>query len=270
MRIDFEKASFAISLLLEGMSIRAVERLTNINRDTICDLILVVGKKCQAFLDETIQQVSVSDVQVDELWSFVGCKERTRKLREKSEEFGDSWTFIAIERNTKLILAHHVGNRDGAATREFLLKLRNAVTGRFQLTTDGFASYESGVPLTFFQDVDFAQLIKQYKSTQEEHRYSPAKIIRADKVVRYGSPKPELVCTSHVERFNLTYWMQCRRFTCLTNAHSKSLDHHIAMQAIFIAWYNFIRLHSSLEKQTPAMAAGLVDRQMKLVELLGN
>lgn len=267
MRIDLDKAAFAINLLLEGTSIRACERLTGLNRDTICDLILVVGDNCQRFLDSTIRNVPVEDVQVDELWSFVGMKERTRKQRGYSEDFGDSWTFIAIERNSKLILAHHVAKRDGDATHDFLRRLRTAVTGRFQITTDGFKSYEAGVPMTFFQDVDFAQLIKQYKSTQEETRYSPATIIRADKVVRFGNPDVNKVCTSHVERLNLTVRMQCRRFTRLTNAHSKSLPHHIAMQAIFVAWYNFCRKHETI-KTTPAVQSGLAVKTLTLKELL--
>jgi IS1 family transposase len=267
MRIDLDKAAFALNLLVEGMSIRACERLTGLNRDTLCDLILVVGENCQRFMDSTIRNVPVEDVQVDELWSFIGCKEKNRKMRGHSEECGDSWTFIAIERNTKLILAPHVACRDGIATRDFLAQLKNAVTGRFQLTTDGFAAYESGVPMTFFNDVDFAQLIKRYRATQEETRYSPATIIRADKVVRFGNPDVNKVCTSHIERLNLTCRMQCRRITRLTNAHSKSLAHHVAMQAILVAYYNFCRRHETI-KTTPTVKSGLATKALTLKELL--
>ena len=138
MRISMDKAILAISLLVEGMSVRAVERITNLHRDTICDLILTVGENCGRLLSRVVRNVEVADVQCDEIWSFVGCKEKTKKKRGyDAEDIGDSWTFIAIERNTKLVLAHHVAKRTD--TRSFLDKLRLAVTGRFQISTDGLS-----------------------------------------------------------------------------------------------------------------------------------
>jgi IS1 family transposase len=269
MRITMRQAALALGMLLEGVSIRATERLTGLHRDTIDDLILIVGENCQRLLDSKVQGVEVKAVQADEIWSFVGMKEKQRAARNRSLEFGDSWTFIAIEANTKLILTHHVGQRDQATCWTFLLKLKNAIgKGRFQLTTDGLGHYRNNVPFAFGMQVAFAQLIKTYTSTQETTRYSPAKIASVDKLPLFGSPDEDQISTSFIERFNLTLRMTSRRHTRLTNAHSKSLKHHRAFQAIVIAFYNFCRKHETLKKQTPAMASGLVDNAWSLKELL--
>jgi IS1 family transposase/transposase-like protein len=274
MRISMKDAAIALGMLVEGMSIRAVERITGLHRDTIDNLILTVGENCQRFLDATVKNVVAKDVQADELWSFVGCKEKHRVARGYSQELGDSWTFLAIERETKLILAHKVGQRDNATCRSFLLKLKAAIsTSRFQLTTDGLRAYTLNVPYAFGMQVDFAQLIKTYASTQETTRYSPAKIESTEKLPIFGSPEDDRICTSHIERFNLTLRMSSRRHTRLTNAHSKSLKHHVAMQAIFVAFYNFCRKHETLKGQTPAMVSMLSDRQLtirQLVEIAAN
>ena len=176
---------------------------------------------------------------------------------------------MGIERETKLILAHKVGQRDGETCWQFLLKLKNAVgSGRFQLTTDGLSHYRNNVPFAFGMQVDFAQLIKVYSSTQETTRYSPANIISADKLPIFGAPEEDRISTSHIERFNLTLRMSLRRFTRLTNGHSKSLRHHTAMQALFVAWYNFARKHETLKGHTPAMASKLSDHVWTIRELL--
>lgn len=267
MRISMRDATNSLGMLLEGMSIRATQRLTGVDRNTLCDLILVVGENCQRLLDATVKDVPVDDVQVDELWSFIGMKEKTRIARGHSAEMGDSWTFLAIERNSKLILAHRIGQRDTDTCWAFLKQLDRATSGRFQVTTDGLAAYTQSVPFALGGRVDFAQLIKNYAATQETTRYSPAQIISAEKKPRYGAPNLERVSTSHVERANLTVRMNLRRFTRLTNAHSKNPRHHVAMQAIFVAWYNFARKHETIRK-TPAMAAGVADKQWTLAELL--
>jgi IS1 family transposase len=269
MRIGLRQATMALGMLLEGMSIRATERLTGLHRDTIDDLILTVGENCQQLLNSKIRGVNAKDIQLDELWSFVGCKEKTRVARGYSEELGDSWTFIAIERETKLILAHQVGQRDSATCWSLLLKLKAAIgSGRFQLTTDGLKAYTQNVPFAFGMQVDFAQLIKTYSSTQETTRYSPAKITSTERLPIFGEPEEDRICTSHIERMNLTVRMQMRRFTRLTNAHSKSPKHHAAMQAIFFAHYNFCRKHETLKGQTPAMASKLTDSVWTIKELL--
>jgi IS1 family transposase len=254
-------------MLLEGMSVRATARLTSLHPGTICDLILPVGDNCRRLLDAKVVGVPVTDVQLDEIWSFVGMKERTRVSQARSSEWGDCWTFIAIERETKLVLAHTIGQRDMATSTRFLKQLDRATSGRFQLSSDGLRSYTLNVPFVLGNRVDFAQLIKTYAATQETTRYSPAKIESTEKIPVLGNPDDDRICTSHVERLNLTIRMNLRRFTRLTNGHSKSLKHHVAMQAILFAWYNFVWVHSAI-KATPAVASGIADRAWSLRELI--
>jgi transposase-like protein/IS1 family transposase len=269
MRVSLKEASTAIGMLLEGMSIRSVQRLTGLCRQTLADLIVLVGQNCQRLLDAKVKGVEVNELQLDEIWGFVGMKEKTRVARGYSAEYGDSWTFFGIERSTKLILAHQVGQRDGETCWQFMLKLKNAVgKGRFQLTSDGLAAYRNNVPFAFGMQVDFAQLIKVYSSTQETTRYSPAAIISTEKLPMFGEPDEDRICTSHIERFNLTVRMTLRRFTRLTNAHSKSLKHHRAMQALFVAWYNLCRKNEALKGKTPAMASKLTDHVWTIKELI--
>lgn len=269
MRVTMKEATMALALMLEGMSVRSVQRLTGLCRQTLADLIVLVGENCQRLLDSTVKNVAANDVQLDELWSFVGMKEKVRVSRGYSAEYGDSWAFYGIERETKLILAHQVGNRDSDTCWSFLMKLKNAIgSGRFQLTTDGLAAYRQNVPFAFQSQVDFAVLIKNYASTQETTRYNPAKITNIEKLPMFGDCDEDRISTSHIERFNLTVRMTLRRFTRLTNGHSKSLRHHTAMQALFVAWYNFARKHETLKGQAPAMASGLNDHVWTIKELL--
>ena len=155
MRIDTDRAALAIQLLVEGSSIRSTSRITKLSQDTISSLILTVGKNCGRFLAKTVVDVESNFVEADEVWSFIGMKNSTRKQRGYSEEFGDSWTFVAIDRETKLVLAHHVADRSSEAAYDFLEKLDNATTGRFQLSTDGWQGYTNAVPMTFGKRVDF-------------------------------------------------------------------------------------------------------------------
>lgn len=268
MRISMKEATTALGMLLEGMSIRATSRLTGLHVDTLGDLILAVGENCGALMD-SIEGVEAKNVEADEIWGFVGLKEKRRIARSYSEELGDTWCWIAIEANTKMILAHNVGARDINTCWAFLERLRDATTGRFQLSSDGLQAYRNTVPWVMGRRVDFAQLVKQYASSQVTTRYSPATIIGIEKLPRFGNPDMEQVCTSHVERVNLSLRMHLRRYTRLTNGHSKSLKHHKAMLNIFFAWYNWARVNSGLEgKQTPAMASGLADKKWTLKQLL--
>lgn len=269
MRISMKEATTVLGMLLEGMSVRACERITGTHRDTICDLVLTVGENCGEFLDNKIQGIEAKNVQVDEIWSFVGCKNKTAALNQYNEDRGDSWTTVAIDRDTKLVIAHQVGERDNTTICTLLQKLADNTTGRFQLSTDGLAAYKLNVPFMLRDRVDFGVIIKKFQQTQRSGRYSPAAIIGIEKKVRYGKPDLEQTTTSHVERFNLTMRMNNRRFTRLTNAHSKSVKHHVAMQNIFFAWYNFCRNHSSIGK-TPAVASGLAEKAWTVKQLLEN
>lgn len=269
LRITDREAATALGMLLEGMAIRSVERLTGLHRDTICDLLLRVGEKCERFMVNAIRDLQVDDVQCDEIWSFVAMKDKQRTAFGHSQDFGDSWTAIAIERTTKLVLAFEVGQRDGYTIRSFLRKLNGATTGNFQISTDGLGAYTNNVPFTFGNRVDFGQLIKSFRQMQSTIRYSPGSIIASEKRAIFGNPDHDRICTSHIESFNQKFRMALRRFTRLTNAHSKSLKHHSAMQAIYFCYYNFCRKHETI-KTTPAVAAGIADKQWSIAELLGK
>lgn len=268
MRIDEDKALTILGMLLEGMSIRACERITGVIHRTICNLVLHVGQNCDTFLEATIRNVAAKFIELDEIWGFVFCKDKNAKAKLLAEWAGDSWTWFAIDADTKLILSYAVGKRDESTGSKFLTRLNNATTGRTQVTSDGLAVYTHGVPMHLGSRCSFAQLIKSYSSSQSETRYSPATITGIEKVVRFGSPDEARISTSYSERFNLSVRMHVRRFTRLTNAHSKTVDHHAAMVALFTAWYNFGRKHETLKGKTPAMTAGLADHVWTLAELL--
>jgi transposase-like protein/IS1 family transposase len=270
MRLDLDKAETILRMLLEGMSLRACERITGVKHGTICDLVLHIGQNCDQFLEATVQGVAAKFIELDEIWGFVFAKQKTALHRNLGEGAGDSWTWFAIDAESKLILSHVVGKRDEATCDVFLTRLNNATTGRTQVTSDGFGTYTHGVPLHLGSRVDFAQLIKSYKTAQEVTRYSPATITGIEKVPRFGNPDEDHISTSYSERFNLSVRMHNRRFTRLTNAHSKCAEHHAAMVALFVAFYNFARKHESCGdgKQTPAMVAGLTDHVWTVRELL--
>jgi len=268
MRIDEDDAIRVLGMLLEGMSIRACERITGLKRDTICDLVLHVGQNCDRFLADNVRDVATKAAELDELWGFVGCKAKTAEAKKLGDEYGDSWSWFAIDADSKLILSHTVGKRDEGTCTRFLTRLNNATTGRIQITSDGLALYTHNVPLHLGSRIDFAQLIKTYKSSQTETRYSPATITGIEKVTRFGNPDEDRISTSYSERFNLSVRMHVRRFTRLTNAHSKSAAHHSAMTALFVAFYNYCRKHETLKGRTPAMASGLAERVWTLRELV--
>ena len=269
MRIDLDKACTVLGLLLEGMSIRACSRVCKIKPDTICDLVLLVGQNCQRFLREKVKGVAAKRIELDEIWGFIYAKSRTVERNNLSLAYGDSWTWLAIDADSKLILSHAVGHRNEHTCRRFLEQLRDSTTGPCQVTSDGLRLYTLGVPLYLGTRCSFAQLIKTYSASQVETRYSPATITGIEKTIRFGSPDEDKISTSYSERLNLSVRMHVRRFTRLTNAHSKSVDHHAAMMAIFCAWYNHCRCNQSLGKKvSPAMAAGLTEKPWTIRELL--
>ncbi|MGD0471557.1 MAG: IS1 family transposase [Terriglobales bacterium] len=269
MYIPEEKAVLVMRLLLEGNSIRSSERISGLDRTTIARLLVLAGERCEKLLADTITNLRVRDVEADEMWGFVGMKEKAKgNLHKNEDSLGDAYTYVALERNSKLILAWHLGKRNRQDTLAFVLKLRNATEGRFQLTTDGWPSYPDAVERVFGSEIDYAQLVKVYAATRDgEQRYSPAEVVDVEVVPRAGMPDYERICTSHVERQNLTMRMQIRRLTRLTNAFSKKWENLRAAIALHFAYYNFCRIHQSL-RVTPAMEAGLTDHVWELKELL--
>lgn len=270
MRLPVDKANMVLSMLVEGCSVRSVERVTGVHRDTILRLLVYVGERCESFLEERIRAVPVEDVQCDEIWGFVGMKERTKKTKAIDDpQVGDAYCFTALERKSKLLLAWHLGRRTERHADAFVEKLERSTDGHFQVTTDGFVAYPEAINYHLGTRTDYAMLIKQYgQEDKNERRYSPPSIIGAEKVHVFGKPKWERVCTSHVERHNLTIRMQMRRMTRLTNAFSRKWSNLKAALALFFAWYNFVKPHASLKGCTPAMVAGLSRKPWTVAELL--
>jgi IS1 family transposase/transposase-like protein len=269
MRLPVDRALVVVSLLVEGMSIRAAERVTGHHRDTITRLLVLAGRKCERLMDALVEDVEVADVQADEIWCYVGMKERTKKLRKiANPQLGDAFTFVAIERDSKLVLAWHLGRRTAANTDAFMEKVDRATAGRLQLTTDGFNAYPEAVAYHLGGQVDFATLEKEYGQDAEgQRRYSPPQIIGTRRTDVLGSPAPARVCTSHVERQNLTMRMQLRRFTRLTNGFSKKWENLRCAVALHFAHYNLCRMHSSI-RMTPAMKAGVARAPWAMEQLL--
>jgi IS1 family transposase len=258
-----------LSSLLEGNSVRSTERMTGVHRDTICHLLVQVGDCCAEIMDSTMRNVRCGYVQCDEIWTYVGKKQR-RIRKDDSPELGDQWVFVAMDEETKLVPVYTVGKRTEETTWYFVNELAERVANRIQITTDGFIFYRRHVEEAFGSEVDFAQLIKlygEYGQHDSEGKYSPNPIKEGISRVRAGDPDTDRICTSHIERQNLTMRMQMRRFTRLTNAFSKKLTNLKAACALHFAHYNFCRVHSSL-RVTPAMAAGLSDHVWELRELL--
>lgn len=273
MYISRDRAALALQLLLEGNSIRSTERITGMDRNTIMRMLVLAGERCQRLLDAKMRDLDCKHIQCDEIWGFVAKKER--QVREDDpDEFGDAWIFVALDEETKLIPAFTIGKRTRETTYEFLTDLDSCLLPerRFQLTTDGFHFYERGVEDVFAGRADFAQLVKLYGDYGQHDaaaRYSPGPIVEVISKIRDGRPDPAHICTSHVERQNLTMRMAIRRLTRLTNGFSKKLANLKAAVALHFAYYNFCRIHASL-RITPAMEAGITEHVWTIKELIAS
>lgn len=272
MILSEDKALLCLQLLVEGNSVRATERITGVHRDTVLRLLETVGKKCVWIQETLVKDVKVKFVEADEIWSYVAMKDRTKADKEiTSEQIGSAYTFTAIEAESKLIVAWHLGVRTEQHALTFLNKIRNAVDADtvFQISTDAFPGYNKTVPAVLGKQAHYGQIIKQYGvPNPAEVRYSAGECIGCKKTPKVGNPKRKNISTSMVERQNLTMRMSMRRFTRLSNGFSKKWDNLNYMLAIYFAFYNFCRSHKSLNDATPAMAANLTKSIWSLKDLL--
>lgn len=267
-----EKQVRILQCLVEGCSIRSTSRMTGAHVKTILDLLLRVGAGCAEAHDEYAQDLDLRDLQLDEIWAFVGKKQKRVDDHDPADrDKGDAYTFTAIDRKTKFVPSWRVGKRSWSNAVAFLkdVKDRLADDCHPQVSTDGFKPYPDAVERAFGTEVDYAQIVKNYaEGDPGRGRYSPATVVDVDKRIIMGDPDEARICTSHAERNNLTIRMAMRRFTRLTNGFSKKLPNLVAAVNLHMAYYNYCRPHTTLKGITPAMAAGVADHVWSLEELL--
>jgi IS1 family transposase len=275
-RLSTEQRARIVGCLVEGNSIRATVRLTGAAKNTVTKLLLELGAACSAHQDRVLRDLPCQRVQIDELWAFVGAKQKNVKP-EHHTDYGDIWTFVAIDADSKIVPCWLVGQRNADDAFLLLDDLRARLAAeRIQLTTDGHKMYVSSTWDAFGPDLDYAMLVKQYENMPHglETRYSPAHMsgIKVKKIS--GTPDPAHISTSYVERQNLTIRMGMRRFTRLTNGFSKKAENLAAAVSLHFCYYNFARPHQTLTKRadgvktTPAMSAGVADHVWTLAEIV--
>lgn len=267
--LSFEQKVRVVSCLVDGNSIRSTERLCRIHRDTILRHLVAIGEGCQRLHDVLFVGLHVNLLELDEVWAFLRKKQK-RVTPSDPAEWGDQYTFTAVDATRKAIVSYAIGKRDGDTAEAFAMDLRCRIVNQPQISTDGFKPYLDAIEQAFGKRVPYAMSFKAYgKDDGEEYRYSPPKCIAAEKRRISGEPDMERVSTSYVERSNLTLRMGCRRFTRLTNAYSKNLRNHAAATGLHVAHYNFCRVHETL-KTTPAVAVGVADHVWTVAELIVN
>jgi len=276
-RLSASRRAQILAALCEGASINSTSRQTGVSKVTILKLLAEVGQACLDYQRKTLVNLPCKKLQADEVWSFVGCKEKHVPREEKGMGRGDAWTWTAICADTKVVPCWHIGKRDADAAYLFLEDLASRLASRVQLTTDGHKAYMSAVEGAFgWNGVDYAMLVKIYGSaaTSGAGRYSPPELIGTEKLWVMGKPDMAEVSTSYAERQNLTMRMNIRRLTRLTNGHSKKIKNHKHAISLYFMHYNFCRKHETLTKAaggihtTPAMAAGVSDHVWKLEEVI--
>ncbi len=264
-----EKAELVLKCLVDGASVRATERITGVHRDTALRLMGRVAKGCAKIHEERVRNLPCKRIQCDEIWAYVGKKERQMVEGVDSPSLkGDFWTFVAVDADTKLIPAYLVGKRDRMTADAFIADLASRLSNRVQLSTDALRAYVEAMEFGFDGQVDYGQVVKSYEANPAgEGRYSPPRVVSVEKKVVTGNPAPEFISTSYIERQNLTMRMNMRRFTRLTNAFSKKADNLRAAVAMHFTHYNFVRTHQTIGT-CPAVAAGLIEKPWTIGDLL--
>jgi len=266
--LEPEKKVLAVSMLAEGNSIRSIERITGIHRDTIMRLGVRVGEACAKIHDDKMRGIASKNIEVDEIWGFIGAK---RKNANRVGAYGDVWTFIALDADTKLIPSFVVGKRDAYHTKMFIADLAERVSNRIQLSSDAMNAYADAVERGFGSEVDYGQIEKTYSvsnlNKDAASRYSPCDVVKVERAIVNGMPDIARITTSHVEKQNHTLRMHCRRLTRLTNAFSKKIENFEAAVALNFAYYNFCKTHGAI-RMTPAQAAGVESSAWTVAELV--
>ena len=259
-KISVDKKVSAVGMLCEGSSIRSIERLTGIHRDTVMRLGVRMGEGCQRIMDEKMRDLPCRLLQIDEVWGYVGMKQRTAMRNRATGDAGDVWTWIAIDSETKLVPTFAVGNRSGYMANVFMEDLASRLSHRVQLSSDAFPAYTDAVERAFGIEVDYGSIFKTFSRNdlEAQRRYSPPDMMKVKRTSVSGNPVVDLISTSHVEKQNHTLRMHCRRLTRLTNAFSKKWENLWAAYCLHFAYYNFCKVHGTI-KRTPAMAAGMTN-----------
>lgn len=268
-RLSPEQQATVIAALTEGCSIRATERLTGFHRDTIMRLGVRIGRKCAHLHDAMMRDLNVAQIQMDELWAYVGKKQK-RLTPDDDPSKGDCWTFIAMDSIGKAIISYRTGKRDWWTTGQFLSDLRMRVLGTPMISSDGFVAYEEMMRQAFGETCHYGQIVKKYAGEppiDAARRYSPGALVDIERKVITGNMPKFMIGTSHAERQNLSVRMASRRFTRLTNGFSKKVENHAAAVSLYVAHYNLCRVHETI-RQTPAMALGLADHPWSIAELI--
>jgi IS1 family transposase len=263
-KLNQERQAQVVKTLVEGNGINGIIRITGVAKNTVLKLLADLGSACLEYQSKNLRNLKLNRIQCDEIWEFCYAKEKNVPIQYKGKfGYGDIWTFVAMDAETKLVPCWLVGMRDVGHACEFISDLKERLANRVQLTTDGHKIYLEAVERAFGSEVDYAQLIKMYgQEPESEKRYSPAECIATEKHIIQGKPETKDISTSYIERQNLTMRMGMRRFTRLTNGFSKKVENHMYAIALHFMYYNFAKPHKSLANPyptTPAMAAGLTN-----------
>lgn len=268
-QLPTDKKITAVAMLCEGNSIRSIQRMTGVHRDTIMRLGVRMGEGCQRIMDERLQNLPCRNVQVDEVWGFIGKKAKNATPADRRAGEGDVWTWIAIDADTKLVPTFAVGDRTQYMANTFMSDLSARLAKRVQLSSDGLAAYPAAVERAFGAEVDYGSIIKTFNQTrvEEQRRYSPPDVVKVEKMTVQGTPDVDLISTSYVEKQNHTLRMHCRRLSRLTNAFSKKLENFKAAVALHYAYYNFVKAHTTV-RCAPAVEAGVINSAWTVADLV--